>query len=190
MARVYGIKKRLTEYNTDEKLIKKIISNGDLVDIITRMEKLLDPEITYQILDSCACIGEKDLYKRSAKYNKEMADDTLKGKISQLGNLHSDFENVTLNDDNTLTAVMYIKDDGKYKCVCPATVKKDIKVGDLSSETSDDRVMPLSYCFCCAGYFRRYLQIALDLKLKTKEIVSSPANSKGEKPCEFIFEII
>lgn len=24
-----------------------------------------------------------------------------------------------------------MKDDGKYKCACPATVKKDIKVGDL-----------------------------------------------------------
>jgi len=33
-------------------------------------------------------------------------------------------------------------------------------------------------------------EFALGVKLRLKEVVSSKANSDGEKPCEFIFEII
>jgi hypothetical protein len=62
MARVYGIKKRMEQNNLDERAVNEIIGDGDLVNIIIRMEKLLDPEITYQILDSCACrISLKDI---------------------------------------------------------------------------------------------------------------------------------
>lgn len=49
MARVYGLTKKLERHLVDEKLAKEIIGNGDLVDITVRMEKLLDPGITYQI---------------------------------------------------------------------------------------------------------------------------------------------
>lgn len=118
---------------------------------------------------------------------------TLKEKVNHLDKLHHDFENTTLNSDNTLTTIMLpTMNKGKYICLCPATVKSGVKVGDLSLEEDDldNRSMPLSYCFCCAGYCRRYLQIALDVTLKTKKIVSSPINSRGENPCEFIFEII
>ena len=193
MARVDGIKRGLKENNIDENLIKDIIGNGDIVNIIIRMDKLLNPIIVHQILDACACCTGKSTiyYKQTKKYGKEIAGKTLKEKITDLGNYNFDFGNTILNDDNTLTTGMYLKENGKYNCVCSAAIKAvtndsaSPKKGD-----SNDRLMPLSYCYCCAGHFRCHLQNALDIKLKTKEIVSSPINSRGEKPCKFIFDII
>lgn len=66
------------------------------------------------------------------------------------------------------------------------------KVDAIASEHNNtgDYVMPLSYCYCCAGSVHRHLQLQLSVELKTKEIISSPINSRGEKPCGIIFEIV
>jgi hypothetical protein len=60
------------------------------------------------------------------------------------------------------------------------------RVKDLAK---GDRAMPLTYCLCCAGHARRHLQKLLGVTLTTREIVSSPINSRGQRPCEFIFEM-
>ena len=65
--------------------------------------------------------------------------------------------------------------------------KEIIGNGDLVSE---GRTMPLTYCLCCAGHCRQHLERLLGIQLKTKEVVSSPINSNGQKPCEFVLEII
>jgi hypothetical protein len=185
MAKVYGITKRLEQNNINEEIVKEIIGNGDLVDIIIKMENMLDPEITYQILDSCACgISLKEI-KGIKEIKAESIEDKIK-MISLLGDFHSDW-NIRLNQDNTLTAGWIIREGDNYACVCSAVVNVGMKVSDLSHA---NRKMPLTYCFCCAGHCRRHLQKLLDIQLKTKKIVSSPINSNGQKPCEFIFEII
>ncbi|WP_035289182.1 MULTISPECIES: hypothetical protein [Clostridiaceae] len=190
MARVYGIKKRLEQNNIDKKLIKEIIGNGDLVEVITRMETLLDSIIMYESLDSCACLGGKEYLKKCEKIGKELTGKSINEKILYLNSKIFLSESIALNNDGTLTAVLVYKNNDKYSCVCSATVCKGVKVSDLalSKSNSVDRDMPLSYCLCCAGSFRRHLQLMLDVKLKTKEIISSPINSRGEKPCEFVFE--
>lgn len=185
MAKVYGIKKRLAEQNIDEDLAKEIIGNGDLVDIIARMEKLLHPEIVYQILDTSACGTSHKELNGIKKIEAETLQKKVE-KIAYLGDFHSDW-NISLSKDNTLTAGWIIKEKDDFACVCSAVVNKKLKVSDLSY---GNRKMPLTYCFCCAGHCRRHLEKLLDIQLKTKEIVSSPINSKGKKPCEFIFEII
>ena len=190
MARVYGIKKRLEQNNIDKKLIREIIGNEDLIEVITRMETSLDSDIMYECLDSCACLGSKGYQKKCKNIGKELTNESLKEKIVYLNGKIFDSESISLNNDGTLTAIMVYKNNDKYSCVCSATVCKDVKVSDLalSKSNSDDRDMPLSYCLCCAGSFRRHLELMLDVKLKTKKIISSPINSRGEKPCEFVFE--
>ena len=200
MARLYGIKKRLVDNGIDEKLKKEMIGNGNLIGIIERMEKLLEPEMMYEILDSCACLGSKEYIKTCEKAGKEVADKTLEEKANHFSNWY-DYYKITLNDSNTLTVKMSFNDNntlaanennGKYGCVCCAAVKTHVKVSDYAVPTnnSDDRVMPLSYCICCAGSSRIHLQLQLGLSLKTKEIISSPINSRGKRPCEFTFEIL
>ena len=116
MARVYGITKKLAEYKIDEKKAKEIIGNGDLVDITARMEGLLEAEMIYQILDSCAFgTGKKEIGAL-----KEMDAETLRGKINAialLGDFHSDWD-IILNQEDTLTVVWSIKKEGSYICVC------------------------------------------------------------------------
>ena len=184
VARIYGIKKKLAEQNIEEKLINEIIGNGDLVNIVIRMENLLDPEITYQIFDTCAC----GTSRKEINGLKTISAETLEERITNIPNLedfHKDWI-VNLNKDNTLTAGWNIKDGDNYACVCSAAVKGKTKVSDLIHE---GRVMPLNYCICCAGHCRRHLEKLLDIQLKTKEITSSPINSYGKKPCQFILEI-
>lgn len=142
MARVEGIKKRLESKNTEEKIIREIIGNGDLINIIQRMEQLIEPNIMREILDSCACTGGKKYLKYCENIGKEITGKTLEEKVEFL------------------------------------------------NEDSDDRVMPLSYCFCCAGSMCLHLQLKLGIELKAQEIVTSPINSKGEEPCRIIFEIL
>jgi len=189
MARVYGIKKKLVLNNVDGQTIREIIGNEDLVEVIGRMENLIDSDMMHEILDSCACGGGQEFLKQCKKIGKDLAGKTLEEKIDYLNNyiLHS--EKIILNGNSLLTVTFLYKENEKYKCVCSAVVKKGMMVYNLTEDT-DNSTMPLSYCFCCAGSFRRHLQLQLGIKLKTKEIVSSPINSKGQKPCEFIYEIL
>ena len=70
MARVYGIKKRLKQNNIDLKLIKEIIGHEDLIEVITRMETLIDSDMMYESLDSCACLGGKEYINKCKKLVK------------------------------------------------------------------------------------------------------------------------
>ncbi len=183
MARIAGLKTKLSRFNINEKVAKEIIGTGDLVEVIERMEKLLEPDTTYQILDNSCCDGKTDSFM-------EIAGETLQEKIDKIPCL-TDFHagwNVKMNDDNTLTAGWILKNNNGFYCVCSATVnRKKVRVRDL---THGERTMPLTYCLCCAGHCRRHLEKLLGVKLKTIEVVSSPINSMGQKPCEFIFDII
>ena len=189
MARIYGIKKRMAGYGFDEKRIKEIIGNGDLVDVIARMETLLEPGMMHEILDSCACLGGQKYLDQCKKTGKELAGKSLEEKIDHL-NSHVFFsERIALNGNNLLTGAFSFPDNEGYRCVCSAAVKKGATVADLTGD-AEGRDMPLAYCICCAGSFRRHLQLQLGVELRTKEIISSPINSRGEKPCEFVLEIV
>ena len=192
MAKVEGIKKSLVKNGFDDKTVKEIIGSGNLINVIGRMEKTLDPETMRQILDSHACSGGKEYCDRLKKIGREIAEKTLSEKIAHVNGISSGSEQIILNADNTLSVKWSFDNNGKYKCFCPAAVKKGVRVSDIASKSynAGDDVMPLSYCYCCAGSGRRHLQMQLGAELKTKEIVSSPINSKGEKPCEIIFEFV
>ena len=60
MAKLCGIKKRLEDKGIDEKLKKEIIGNGNLIGVTERMERLLEPKMMHEILDSCACLGSRE----------------------------------------------------------------------------------------------------------------------------------
>jgi hypothetical protein len=188
MAKIYGIKKDMEKYNVDEKIRKEILSGGNLVNTIQKMEELLPPDMMHEMLDSHGCGGGKDFLARVKKIGKEIADKTLGEKIDHINSTSSESEKVTLNDDGTLTVQWSFENGEKYKCVCGATVTAEVRVAELAENT--DNAMPLSYCYCCAGSGRRHLQLQLGVELKTKEIISTPINSGGEKPCEFILEIV
>ncbi len=49
--------------------------------------------------------------------------------------------------------------------------------------------MPREYCFCCGGHFKYHYEIMLGVKLGLIEIVSSPYDINGTKPCAFKYKI-
>jgi hypothetical protein len=188
MARINGITKRLVQLGFDTLAIKTIVGSGNLVNAISQMDKRLAPEVMHDILDSCACTGGKDFLKRCETIGKEMAGMTLAEKIDYINSISSEDESIVLNDDGTLTVRWAFASGEKHKCVCSAAVKNGLRVAQLAEDA--DGSMPLSYCYCCAGSARRHLQLQLGISLKTKEIITSPINSSGEKPCKFILEVV
>jgi hypothetical protein len=192
MARIYGIKKGLALNGVDETTIKEIIGNGNLIHVIERMENTLDADTLYRILDACACGGGREYVERLKKIGGEIADEALSEKIAYVNSISSESEKIILNDDNTLSVIWSFGNDEKYMCACSAAVKTGLRVSDLAlgNNGAHDCVMPLSYCLCCAGSGRRHLQLQLGVELKTKEVVSTPINSRGEKPCAFVFEVV
>jgi len=191
MARIEGIKKSLLKHGFDDATIKEITVGGHLVHTVERMEQILDERITHEILDSHACSGGKAYLSQMKKIGKEIAGKSLAEKVAHVNSISSGEETYILNTDHTLSVKLSFDNNGKYKCLCATTVKKGIKVSDLATENkASSCIMPLAYCYCCAGSNRRHLQLQLGVELKTKTIVSSPINSKGEKPCEFVFNIV
>ncbi len=72
----------------------------------------------------------------------------------------------------------------------PAGVRMICPCWQLGGATPVDAPMPLSYCRCCGGHFQFHYQIALGLKLRLKQVVSSMLNSEGRLPCVFIYGIL
>jgi hypothetical protein len=84
-----------------------------------------------------------------------------------------------LNSDGTFSVHWASGKDGGFKCVC-APINKLPKPINVSR----------TYCGCCAGHVRHNYQYALGVKLRLKEIVSSPLDTGGKEFCEFLFEVI
>ena len=189
--RVIQIKNALNVHNVDEKTIDEIIGDGNLINVIVRMERLLCKHILYKVMEACACETEADLVEPSDKGDNELTGKTINEKIVHLINTAPDFEKIICNADNTLSVTWTFEENGRHNCVCNA-IDNNIKISDLTLRNNEarDHVMPLSYCICCAGSCRIYFQSKVGIRLRTKEVISSPLNSKGEKPCSFIFEVV
>jgi hypothetical protein len=88
-----------------------------------------------------------------------------------------------INDDGTLTIAWGYGEEGNYRCICR-------KISRLQKDKPQPVDVPFSFCGCCGGHIRFHNENALGVKLRLKEIVSSPLITGGEKRCEFTFEII
>lgn len=87
-----------------------------------------------------------------------------------------------LNEDGTFTITMSGYQNGVHtgKTTCSCGLIKKLKQPFSVSPT---------YCGCCAGHFRYHYQNMLGVAVKLKDVISSPLNTNGEKPCRFLFEI-
>ena len=75
-------------------------------------------------------------------------------------------------------AVSYHPGDS-FECACPT----------LSKIKRDDAITR-EYCWSCGGHFMYHYEIMLGLRLELVEIVSSPHDTDGEKPCVFRYEML
>lgn len=185
-------KKSLQQHNVDESIISKIFEGyEELKDkspkrektafftrAIKQVDEMFDENQRIQIMDWCACCkgGKRD--KAVKKIAKELKAKSLEEKVKALWQVENMGKPI-LKDDGTITTGIYYQGEEGYKCACSC----------LSNEELSEPISS-TYCLCCAGHFRYHYQNALGVKLKIKQIVSSPLESLGKEPCVFILEIV
>ena len=153
------------------------------IEFIDLMDKLLSEEQCLAVMEKQGCCkgGKRD--KDCKAFGKEHKDKSLDEKLALMFTIEY-MMNPKLNDDGTFTiswgeGYQNGVHTGKTTCSCGAI--KKLKQPFTVSPT---------YCGCCAGHFLYHYQNALGVKLRLKEIVSSPLNTNGDKPCSFTYEII
>ena len=143
--------------------------------VIERMDETLPPEICHAVRDACACSKGGWRLAASKKVARDYARKSLEEKLRALGQVKY-MGNPVLQEDGSILAS--IGEKGGFECPCP------VFQGIAQSEP-----VSLTYCYCCAGHFRFHYQIALELKLKTRAVLSSALNSCKTDPCRFVYEV-
>ena len=183
------IEKTMFKMKISPEIIKKVgidhpINNEtqNVIAVIEKMDKLLSNEQLLAIMEKQGCCKSGQRDRDCKAFGIEHKDKPLAEKIKLLSGIQY-MMTPRLNKDNTITVSYGGNQNGVHtgKTTCSCGQIKELK--QPFSVTS-------AYCGCCAGHFLYHYQNALGIKLKLKEIVSSPLNTNGEKPCEFSFEII
>ena len=159
--------------------IKKVAPE-EIVAFVEGMDKQLSKEQCISVMNEQGCSKSNKFSAAFRKFGEAHCDKTLAEKIALMSEFDSPHKAdvCLLNDDGTITLRFGIFDrKGEWSCPC-SPVKK------LKPYT-----FPLTYCACCGAHLRYTHEFALGVKLRLREAVSSKANSDGEKPCEFVYEI-
>lgn len=186
------IEKTMKELNIASEIIAQmgfdIDTRGNnpqvFIAVIDKMDELLTKEQCLAVMGEQGCCkgGYRD--KECKAFGKKYKDKTLAEKIELLKSegIQYIFPPV-LKGGNTLSLTFGGHQNGvhKGKTTCSCGAIKKLKQPFTVSST---------YCGCCAGHFLYHYQNALQVKLRLKEIISSPLNTAGEKPCGFLFEVI
>jgi hypothetical protein len=156
-------------------------SSEPVIAFINKMDELLTHEQCLSIMEQQGCCKSGQREKDCKAFAKENGDKPLVEKIKLL----SGYKNIIppqLNKNGTITVKMHDWQNGVHigKTTCSCGTIKKLKQPFSVSPT---------YCGCCAGHFIWLYKTSLGIKLRLKEINSSPLNTNGEKPCEFTFEI-
>ena len=159
--------------------IKKATPN-EIVEFTRQMEELLSEEQCLRVMDEQGCNKSNKTSAAFRKFGEKYADKTPAERIQLMSELETGHKvnHISLNEDGTVTLRFGSASGENYYCPC-SPIKK-LKPYDF----------PLTYCGCCGAHVRYTHEFALGVKLRLKKIVSSMANSNGEKACEFVYEIV
>ena len=150
--------------------------------VIDKMDELLTDEQKFAIMEVEGCCkgGKRDADCKA--FYKAHQDKPLAEKLALMFIVEY-MMNPSLNDDGSFTITMSGHQNGVHtgKTTCSCGAIKKLKQPFTVSKT---------YCGCCAGHFLYHYQNALGVKLRIKEINSSPLDSNGENPCSFTFEVL
>lgn len=145
------------------------------------MNEKLPPETVQEILESNACCKSGARLKNAKEFARIHAKLSISDRlklISARPYLNMGSAELDENGHLVVHAVAYHPGE-KFECACPTV-----------SKVKRDDPIPREYCYCCGGHFKFHYEIMLDAKLKLVEIVSSPHDTDGEKPCAFRYEFI
>ena len=154
-----------------------------VLSLVNQMDKLLSREQCLSVMEEQGCCKDDKITAPFRAFGLKHADKTVDEKIKLFDELETVHKAPChLNPDGTLSIYWGHGKDGNYQCVC-SLIKK------LYKERGGPVSVSSTFCGCCGGHVRNTYQYALGVKLRLKEIVSSPISSDGKKRCEFLFEI-
>lgn len=145
------------------------------------MNEKLPPEKVQEIIEANACCKGGNREKNSKEFARINADLDIEERLELISSRpYLNMGSAELNENGSLVVqgVSYYTGD-KFECACPTV-----------SKIARDYSIPREYCYCCGGHFKYHYEMMLGVKLKLVEIVSSPHDTKGEKPCAFRYEIV
>ncbi len=183
--RVLKLAEQLEVAKIDHNMTSQILEGSERIDksatleeitdwfreAILKMNKLLDLETRMAIREGCACcLGGRKL-KTCQKIVQEYK--SLEDRIKAVSDKKYVCGSVMMTDNGEIIAC---GDDERYKnkCVCLPMAKKPLSI---------------TYCYCCGGHIKHFLQIALGRKLEGN-VIKSPLSSGNKYPCTFRFKVV
>ncbi|MCL2489052.1 MAG: hypothetical protein FWE80_10250 [Oscillospiraceae bacterium] len=152
--------------------------------LIGQMDRLLTREQCLAIMEEQGCCKDEKTIAPFRAFGEKYADKTVAERLALFDELETGHKApCRLNPDGTLSIYWDGWDPVNKRCVC-RLIKCLYKDRGGPVNVSD------TFCGCCAGHARNTHQYALGVRLRLKEIVSSPVSSNGKERCEFNFEII
>lgn len=144
-----------------------------------RIDEQLNHDEKLAVLNPCACCLSGARLKNTKAFKKKYADiDDLEELVTKLRE-EGPFQNhVTKLVNGQIIDGVDAYMNGRYVCACGGIdgTNENINVSD-------------TFCYCCMGHFKFYLELALDKKIISQELLSSPLSSGGEKSCRFSFTL-
>jgi hypothetical protein len=188
MPTVANIKKAMRKKGIPAELMMQIDfpkpsgnQTGEVLSLINQMDKLLTREQCLAVMEEQGCHKTERVVAPFREFGQTHAGKTLSEIIQLLTGLDTPHRTPChLNPDGTLSIYWGFGQEGNYRCVCRKINHKYKREPVNVTKT---------FCGCCAGHVRHTYQLALGVKLRLKEIVSSPISSGGKERCEFLFEI-
>lgn len=145
------------------------------------MNEKLPSETVQEILEANACCKSGARLKNSKEFARIHANFSILDRLKLISaRPYLNMGSAELDENGYLVvhAVAYHPGE-RFECACPTV-----------SKIKCDAPIPREYCYCCGGHFKFHYEIMLEAKLKLVEIVSSPHDTDGEKPCAFRYEFI
>ena len=182
---VFEIKRTMVEKGIPTETMEQFVFSEteagtpeEKIAFVNQMDNLLTKEQILSVMEEQGC--EKYLHDSAVGLMEKLRGKPIKERIEILNSTKMNEQpRSRLNDDGTLSIFWWYKEESKkFICVCP-----------IMNKLSKPAPVSLTYCGCCSGHVKYHFQNFLDVKLRLKETVSSPLNSKGEKYCEHRFEI-
>jgi len=141
--------------------------------------RVLDEELDFrtrcEVRDACACSTGGWREKEMRRIARELKGASLQERIAAVGKVKWMGDPV-LHEDGAISGG--VGAEGGFDCPCP--VFRGWKYEESVSPT---------YCLCCAGHFRHHYQIALGVKLRVKDVLSTILESRRKRPCRFVYEV-
>ena len=148
---------------------------------VSVMNERLDKDQVKEILEANACCKRGTRERNSKQFAKANKELEWKKRLELIRERPELYMGKAELDEQGFLLVYGIEYQlkGKFECACPNVNQK-----------KGSYEIPREYCYCCGGHFKYHYEIMLGVQLELLEIVSSPHDTNGEKPCVFRYQII